>query len=159
MGRNAGWIAAASGLATREPQDAPHLIYMPEAAFTFEKLIRDVKEVYREFGRVFIIVGEGLKDEKGNTYRRGNRRVRQGRLRARYSLAAWRRCSKTIIEKEVGHKGTLEQTRVTAKMLDALRVADGRQRGVYVRQGGGEGGDERGQRENDNAGAGKRRKI
>jgi 6-phosphofructokinase 1 len=66
MGRNAGWIAAASGLATREPQDAPHLIYMPEAAFTFEKLIRDVKEVYKEFGRVFIIVGEGLKDEKGN---------------------------------------------------------------------------------------------
>jgi len=66
MGRNAGWIAAASGLATREPQDAPHLIYMPEAAFTFEQLVRDVKEVYREFGRVFIIVGEGLKDEKGN---------------------------------------------------------------------------------------------
>jgi 6-phosphofructokinase 1 len=66
MGRNAGWIAAAAGLATREPQDAPHLIYMPEAAFTFEKLIRDVKEVYREFGRAFIIVGEGLKDEKGN---------------------------------------------------------------------------------------------
>ena len=66
MGRHAGWIAAASGLATREPQDAPHLIYMPEAAFTFEKLIRDVKEVYKEFGRAFIIVGEGLKDEKGN---------------------------------------------------------------------------------------------
>ena len=66
MGRNAGWIAAASGLATREPKDAPHLIYMPESAFTFEKLLRDVKEIYREFRRVFIIVGEGLKDEKGN---------------------------------------------------------------------------------------------
>lgn len=66
MGRNTGWIAAASGLATREPKDAPHLIYMPESAFTFEKLLRDVKEIYREFRRVFIIVGEGLKDEKGN---------------------------------------------------------------------------------------------
>jgi 6-phosphofructokinase 1 len=66
MGRNAGWIAAAAGLAAREPQDAPHLIYMPEAAFSFEKLVRDAKEVYKEFGRVFIIVGEGLKDEKGN---------------------------------------------------------------------------------------------
>jgi ATP-dependent phosphofructokinase / diphosphate-dependent phosphofructokinase len=66
MGRNAGWIAAASGLATREPQDAPHLIYMPESPFTFEKLIRDVKEVYKKFRRVFIIVGEGIKDEKGN---------------------------------------------------------------------------------------------
>jgi 6-phosphofructokinase 1 len=66
MGRNAGWIAATSGLAAREPQDAPHLIYMPEAAFSFEKLISDVKEVYKEFGRVFIIVGEGLKDKNGN---------------------------------------------------------------------------------------------
>jgi 6-phosphofructokinase len=66
MGRDAGWIAAAAGMASREPQDAPHLIYMPEAAFTFEKLIRDVKEVYKEFGRVFIVVSEGLKGDKGN---------------------------------------------------------------------------------------------
>jgi ATP-dependent phosphofructokinase / diphosphate-dependent phosphofructokinase len=66
MGRHAGWIASASGLAAREPQDAPHLIYMPEAVFTFEKLISDVKEVYKQFGRVVIVVGEGLRDEKGN---------------------------------------------------------------------------------------------
>ena len=66
MGRNAGWIAAATGLARREPQDAPHLIYMPEAAFSFEKLIENVKEVHKEFGRVFIVTGEGLKDKNGN---------------------------------------------------------------------------------------------
>ena len=65
MGRNAGWIAAATGLARREPQDAPHLIYMPEAAFSFEKLVTDVKAVHAEFGRVFIVAGEGLKDDKG----------------------------------------------------------------------------------------------
>ena len=65
MGRNAGWIAAATGLAARSPEDAPHLIYMPEAAFSFEKLVNDVKEVLVNFGRVFIVAGEGLKDEKG----------------------------------------------------------------------------------------------
>jgi 6-phosphofructokinase 1 len=65
MGRNAGWIAAATGLAHRTPEDAPHLIYMPEAAFSFEKLISDVKEVYNNLGRVFIVVGEGLKDADG----------------------------------------------------------------------------------------------
>ncbi len=65
MGRNAGWIAAAAGLAHRTLEDAPHLIYMPEAAFSFEKLISDVKEVYENLGRVFIVVGEGLKDENG----------------------------------------------------------------------------------------------
>jgi 6-phosphofructokinase len=65
MGRNAGWIAAATGLAHRSPEDAPHLVYMPEAAFSFNKLINDVQEVLKEFGRVFIVAGEGLKDDKG----------------------------------------------------------------------------------------------
>jgi len=65
MGRNAGWIAAATGLASRCPEDAPHLIYMPEAAFTFEKFVEDVKQVYKELGRVFIVSGEGLKDQSG----------------------------------------------------------------------------------------------
>ena len=66
MGRNAGWIAAAAGLAAKTPQDAPHLIYMPEAAFSFDKFVADVKQVFEELGRVFIVAGEGLKDEKGN---------------------------------------------------------------------------------------------
>jgi 6-phosphofructokinase len=66
MGRNAGWIAAATGLAARTPEDAPHLVYMPEAAFSFEKLVNDVNEVLRRLGRVFIVAGEGLKDAKGN---------------------------------------------------------------------------------------------
>lgn len=65
MGRNAGWIAASTGLARRSPEDAPHLIYLPEVPFTFEKLIADVKTVHKEFGRVFIVAGEGLKDENG----------------------------------------------------------------------------------------------
>ncbi len=65
MGRNAGWIAAASGLAARCPEDAPHLIYMPEAPFSIDKLVSDVKEVLKAFGRVFIVAGEGLKNEKG----------------------------------------------------------------------------------------------
>lgn len=65
MGRNAGWIAAATGLAARCPEDAPHLIYVPEVPFSFDKLVSDVKQVLREFGRVFIVAGEGLKNEKG----------------------------------------------------------------------------------------------
>ena len=66
MGRNAGWIAAATGLAARTPEDAPHLVYMPEAAFSLEKLVSDVNEVLKRLGRVFIVAGEGLKDAKGN---------------------------------------------------------------------------------------------
>jgi 6-phosphofructokinase len=65
MGRNAGWIAAATGLAATRPEDAPHLVYMPEAAFSFDKFVRDVEEVLKRLGRVFIVAGEGLKDENG----------------------------------------------------------------------------------------------
>ena len=103
MGRHAGWIAAASGLATREPKDAPHLIYMPEAAFTFEKLIRDVKEVYREFRRVFIIVGEGLKDEKGNTIAAETAGFGKDAF-GHATLGGVAEVFKNIIEKEVGIK-------------------------------------------------------
>jgi len=66
MGRNAGWIAAAAGLAQREPQDAPHLIYLPEVAFTPDKFIADCKEVLKNFSRIFIVTGEGLKNEQGD---------------------------------------------------------------------------------------------
>jgi 6-phosphofructokinase 1 len=65
MGRNAGWIAAATGLAAAMPEDAPHLVYMPEAAFSFDKFVGDVEEVLKRLGRVFIVAGEGLKDENG----------------------------------------------------------------------------------------------
>jgi 6-phosphofructokinase 1 len=65
MGRNAGWIAAATGLAATTPEDAPHLVYMPEAAFSFDKFVKDVEEVLKRLGRVFIVAGEGLKDENG----------------------------------------------------------------------------------------------
>jgi len=43
MGRNAGWIAAATGLAAQCPEDAPHLIYLPEVVFSIDKLVSDVK--------------------------------------------------------------------------------------------------------------------
>ena len=66
MGRNAGWIAAATGLARRCDEDAPHLIYLPEAAFSLEQFVADVKLAQSKLGRAFIVVGEGLKDKNGN---------------------------------------------------------------------------------------------
>ena len=66
MGRNAGWIAAATGLARRQPQDGPHLIYLPETAFSFEKFVADAQAVLKEFGCIFIVAGEGLRDKNGD---------------------------------------------------------------------------------------------
>jgi len=66
MGRDAGWIAAAAGLARRSDHDAPHLIYLPEVPFSVEKFVADVKACLGEFGRCFIIAGEGIRDAQGN---------------------------------------------------------------------------------------------
>ena len=66
MGRNAGWIAAAMGVAHRSPEDAPHLIYLPEIPFTVEKFVADCKKVYNQLGRIFVIAGEGINDGEGN---------------------------------------------------------------------------------------------
>lgn len=66
MGRNAGWIAAATGVAHRTLEDAPHLIYMPEIPFSIEKFVADCKKVYKQLGRVFVVAGEGINDGKGS---------------------------------------------------------------------------------------------
>ncbi len=65
MGRNAGWIAASAALARRSEEDAPHLIYVPEAAFSVEAFVADVKECLKRYDRCFIVAGEGLKTADG----------------------------------------------------------------------------------------------
>lgn len=68
MGRSAGWIAAGAALAKRrdEPNAAPHLIYLPEVAFSQEKFISDVQHVLQKEKYCVVVVGEGLVDADGN---------------------------------------------------------------------------------------------
>ena len=68
MGRNAGWIAAGAALAKRRdhPHDAPHLIYLPEVAFSPEKFTADVQRVLKREKYCLVVVGEGLVDADGN---------------------------------------------------------------------------------------------
>jgi 6-phosphofructokinase 1 len=66
MGRNAGWIAAGTGLARRSPEDAPHLIYVPEVPFEIEKFIEDVRQALKEFKGCVIAAGEGIRDKDGH---------------------------------------------------------------------------------------------
>ncbi len=103
MGRNAGWIAAATGLAARTPEDAPHLIYMPEAAFSLEKLVSDVKEVLKRLDRVFIVAGEGLKDENGKYVTADSGAFSKDSF-GHVQLGGVAEMLKAVIEKEVGIK-------------------------------------------------------
>jgi 6-phosphofructokinase len=59
MGRHAGWIAGAAGLAAEQEGDSPHIILFPEIAFNREKFLRKVKSCVRKYGYCAIVVSEG----------------------------------------------------------------------------------------------------
>ena len=65
MGRNAGWITAACGLAAERAGDAPHILLFPEIAFDPEKFLARVEAVIRQYGYCTVAVSEGLKDANG----------------------------------------------------------------------------------------------
>ncbi|BEP28212.1 6-phosphofructokinase [Helicovermis profundi] len=65
MGRHAGFLTAASAIAKKYPDDGPHLVYVPERAFSIDKFVKDVKNVYDKYGRCVIAVSEGITDEEG----------------------------------------------------------------------------------------------
>ncbi len=65
IGRDAGWLAAATALARKADDDAPHLIYTPEFDFSREKFLRDVEKCIKAIGWVSIVCGEGLKYADG----------------------------------------------------------------------------------------------
>src|SRR3954454_8766420 len=59
MGRHAGWIAAAGGLAGRKPGEPPHIILFPEVPFEKEKFLAKVKQCVTDYGFCVIVVSEG----------------------------------------------------------------------------------------------------
>lgn len=65
IGRDAGWLAAATALARKEEDDAPHLIYTPEFDFDRDKFLTDVEKCIKNYGWVSVVCGEGLKYADG----------------------------------------------------------------------------------------------
>lgn len=64
MGRNAGWLTAASALA-RSTTKAPDLIYLPETPFDQDRFLKDIEKKFEEKSSIIIAVSEGIKDENG----------------------------------------------------------------------------------------------
>lgn len=65
MGRGVGWVAAASCLARRAPQDAPHLVYIPEVAFDLDCFLTRLDAILKAQGWAVVVVAEGIRDGKG----------------------------------------------------------------------------------------------
>jgi ATP-dependent phosphofructokinase / diphosphate-dependent phosphofructokinase len=75
MGRSAGWIAAGTVLAKRQPDDAPHIILVPEIAFEEEAFLQRVKETVDKIKYCVVVVGEGLKNKAGEEIAADNSRL------------------------------------------------------------------------------------
>ena len=65
MGRHAGWITAAMGLARSKPGTAPHILLFPEIAFDEEAFLAAVKRNVDQYGYCAVGVSEGLHDKDG----------------------------------------------------------------------------------------------
>jgi 6-phosphofructokinase 1 len=65
MGRHAGWIAAAGGLAAEHADDAPQVILFPEITFDEEAFLTRVKDSVERNGYCAVVVSEGVRDAEG----------------------------------------------------------------------------------------------
>ena len=66
MGRNSGWIVAAAALLKRSPQDAPHILLIPEIAFREDVFVKQVKQTLARVGYCVIVISETIRDAQGN---------------------------------------------------------------------------------------------
>lgn len=65
MGRHAGWITAACGLATEAEGEPPHILLFPEIPFDEGKFLSKVQDCVTRFGYCTVAVSEGLLDQQG----------------------------------------------------------------------------------------------
>ncbi len=101
MGRNAGWLTAASALARDGDSVAPHLIYLPEIPFSVDKFVEDVKGKLDEYNSVIVVVSEGIKDKDGNYISaRGDNVDKFGHV----MLSGTGAYLKTVVEERIGCK-------------------------------------------------------
>lgn len=65
MGRHAGWITAACGLASQSEGEGPHILLFPEIPFEVDAFVAKVKETVARYDHCVVAVSEGLKTPSG----------------------------------------------------------------------------------------------
>lgn len=66
MGRNAGWLTAASVLARTSYHNGPDFIYLPEVPFVTYEFLKDLRELQKVKKNIIVAVSEGIKNPEGN---------------------------------------------------------------------------------------------
>jgi 6-phosphofructokinase 1 len=100
MGRHAGWIAAAGGLAAEKEGDAPHIILFPEIVFDKEKFLAKVEASVKKNGYCSIVVSEGVKNKAGQFLAEAGTRDAFGHAQ----LGGVAPVVANMVKEELGHK-------------------------------------------------------
>jgi 6-phosphofructokinase 1 len=115
LGRNAGWIVAATAFARNAEDDAPHLIYFPENVLPLATFLSDVERVYARLERCVIAVCEGQLDETGLPFGADVRSGSRGSL----ALNLGHRLA-TLITKNLGLRARSEKPGLLGRSSTAL---------------------------------------
>lgn len=100
MGRNSGWIVAASALLKKSPADAPHILLIPEVPFDETAFVRKTEAVLQSVGYCIIVISETIRDYGGNRIGRKTEGVITDPFGHKYVEGTSARLA-SIIEKEL----------------------------------------------------------
>lgn len=100
MGRHAGWIAAAGGLAAENDGDAPHVILFPEIVFDEKKFLAKVDRAVKKHGYCAIVVSEGVRNADGKFLAEAGTRDAFGHAQ----LGGVAPVIADLVKRELGHK-------------------------------------------------------
>ncbi len=71
MGRDTGWLTASAALPRLLGETAPHLVYLPEVAFSVEDFLADVKRIQQTSRTVIVAVSEGVEIDEAGEFQSG----------------------------------------------------------------------------------------
>jgi 6-phosphofructokinase 1 len=133
MGRDAGWLVAASVLGKQDSSHAPHVVCVPERPLNMDAFVGAIESTYRQYGYAVAVVAETVRDERGRAIG-GLNEVRQLDAFGHPTVQGTAAALTTIIGQKLGLKarfdkpGTLQ--RMSGTLLSPVDVAESYEAGA-----------------------------
>lgn len=133
MGRNAGWLAAASGLYRKFEEEGPHYIAVPEIKIKTDQLLSVINRSVEKHGHTLIVVSEGVTWEGSESFKKENGREVLGgisnqirnsvkqmlNLSVRAEILGMNQRSASLYVSETDYQEAVEVGNYAAKVIDA----------------------------------------
>lgn len=115
MGRNSGWIVAASALLKKSPEDAPHLLLIPEVPFDETSFIKRTEAILQSVGYCIIVISETIRDYQGNRIGRKTGGIKADPFGHQYVEGTSARLA-AILEKNLGVRARFDKPGTIQRM-------------------------------------------